>query len=63
MLDLSASVVAANTYCLLRDMWWPHPAHGQIEMGCGEDLVVFRCACGDEVAFPLSVAHDFGIVG
>jgi hypothetical protein len=50
-------------YCLLRDVWWPHPAHGSIEVGSTGDLLVFRCRCGDEVAFPMFVAHDLGLFG
>jgi hypothetical protein len=43
-------------------MWWPHPAHGHIEMGRTDDLLVFRCGCGDEIAFPLIVVEDLGLV-
>jgi hypothetical protein len=62
VLDLSEDRAAVNVYCLLRDTWWPHPAHGHIEVGGAGDLLVFRCGCGEQIAFPMFVAHDLGLI-
>lgn len=63
ILDLSDDASAVATYCLLRDAWWPHPAHGGLMVDRRHpQLLVFHCVCGDHIAFPEAVAYELGLI-
>lgn len=62
ILDLSRDPVGRNTYKLLAASWWPHPAHGRIDVMYMDDALVYRCACGETLGIPLFAAHDLGLV-
>lgn len=59
---MSGDRSAVLTYCLLRDVWWPHPAHGLITIEQMPHLLAFHCVCGEHLGIPLFVARDIGLI-
>ena len=62
VLDLSADPVAINTYCFLRDCWFPHLLHGEVRIQRNSWELAFTCECGERLVLPLAYACDVGLV-